>query len=78
MPKYIIDAIIFAFLVLFIDFQIGYVANGLKNGFDLKSVWEGVGALSGAGFMAMIRYIVDSFRNSKDGQMPYDKEEGRD
>lgn len=73
MPKYILDAIIIAFLVLFIDFQIGYIANGLKNGFDLKAVWEGVTVLSGAGFMAIVRYIIDSFRNSKDGQMPYDK-----
>ena len=73
MPKYILDAIIIAFLILFIDFQIGYIANGLKNGFDLKAVWEGVAVLSGAGFMAIVRYIIDSFRNSKEGQMPYDK-----
>ena len=73
MPKHIIDAIICAFLILFIDFQIGYIANGLKSGFDLKAVWEGVTVLSGAGFMAIVRYIVDSFKNSKEGQMPYDK-----
>ena len=73
MAKYIIEAIIFAFLILFADWNIGYWYNGVKSGaFDLKSCWDGFATLGGAGLMGIIKYITDSFKNSQQGHMPYE------
>lgn len=72
--KYLIDAIIAAFALLFCFWGIGYWWNALgKATFDLKSCWDGVMALGAAGTLAAIKYIMDSLANSDKGKMPYDK-----
>ena len=39
--------------------------------FDLKSCWDGFTALSGAGVLSAIKYVMDSWKNSSDGEKPY-------
>lgn len=73
MQKYTIEALMTAFLLLFIFWAIGYFANaiyGMK--FELQSCWGGVAAIGSAGVLAAIKYIMDSCRNSPNGQLPYD------
>ncbi|WP_050769608.1 hypothetical protein [Thermosinus carboxydivorans] len=74
MQKYIIEALIGAFLLLFLFWAVGYWWNALGNAkFELKSCWDGVAALGAAGTLAAIKYIVDSVANSEQGKNPYEK-----
>jgi hypothetical protein len=57
------------FLLLFIFWSVGYWANALLNTkFDLASCWGGVAALSGAGMLASVKYLADTFGNSVIGE----------
>jgi hypothetical protein len=57
------------FLILFIDWSVGYYANALFNTkFDLQSCWGGVAALGGSGTLAAIKYIYDSKYNSEENK----------
>ena len=70
--KYMIEAITGAFLLLFLFWTIGYFANALLGTkFDIRSCWDGFTTLGGAGILAMVKYIMDSWKNSEDGQKPY-------
>ena len=72
MQMYIIEGLMVAFMALFVFWGIGYFANaiyGMK--FELASCWSGLQALGGAGVLAIIKYVVDSCKNSPDGQSPY-------
>lgn len=72
MQKYILDALMIAFLLLFLFWSIGYFCNaiyGMK--FDLSSCWGGFQAIGGAGFLAAIKYIMDSWKNSPVGESPF-------
>ena len=72
--QYLIEAIIAAFLLLFLFWSIGYWCNALYGmKFELKSCWDGFTTLGGAGVLAMIKYVMDSWKNSNDGDKPYDK-----
>ena len=71
-PNYLIEAIVITFLVLFLSWWVGYICNGLfGTKFDLKSCWDGFTALSGAGVLSAIKYVMDSWKNSNDGEKPY-------
>lgn|SRR5574344_821345 len=71
--KYMIEAITGAFLLLFLFWTIGYFANALLGTkFDIRSCWDGFTTLGGAGVLAMVKYIMDSWKNSGEGEKPYD------
>ena len=71
--KYMIEAITGAFLLLFLFWTIGYFANALLGTkFDIRSCWDGFTTLGGAGVLAMVKYIMDSWKNSSEGEKPYD------
>jgi len=70
--RHMLDIIAGAFLLLFLFWAIGYFANALYGmRFDLKSCWDGFTTLSGAGFLASVKYIMDSCKNSDAGVNPY-------
>ena len=74
--KYLLEGLVGAFLLLFLSWLIGYYANGLLGThFDLASCWGGVGAVSGGGVLAAVKYIADSWGNSERGQMPYERKD---
>ena len=74
--KYLLEGLVGAFLLLFLSWLIGYYANGLLGThFDLASCWGGVGAVSGGGVLAAVKYIADSWSNSEKGQMPYERKD---
>ena len=71
--KYMIEAITGAFLLLFLFWTIGYFANALWGmKFEIRSCWDGFTTLGGAGILAMVKYIMDSWKNSGEGEGPYD------
>ena len=71
--KYMIEAITGAFLLLFLFWTIGYFSNALLGTkFDIRSCWDGFTTLGGAGVLAMVKYIMDSWKNSGEGEKPYD------
>ena len=60
--KYMIEAITGAFLLLYLFWTIGYFANALYGmKFDIRSCWDGFTTLGGAGVLAMVKYIMDSW-----------------
>lgn len=62
------------FLMLFGFWSVGYFANSLYGyHFDLQSCWTGFTAISGAGFLATVKYCTDSWKNSPPGKMPGEK-----
>ena len=74
--KYLLEGLVGAFLLLFLSWLAGYYANGLLGThFDLASCWGGVGAVSGGGVLAAVKYIADSWGNSEKGQMPYERKD---
>ena len=74
--KYLLEGLVGAFLLLFLSWLIGYYANGIfGTHFDLASCWGGVGAVSGGGVLAAVKYIADSWSNSEKGQMPYERKD---
>ena len=73
LQKYMIEAITGAFLLLFLFWTIGYFANALFGmKFEIRSCWDGFTTLGGAGVLAMVKYIMDSWKNSSEGEKPYD------
>lgn len=49
---------------------IGYYANALFGyKFEINSCWQGVSAV-GVGLVGLLKWLIDSVRNSKDGEMP--------
>ena len=73
LQKYMIEAITGAFLLLFLFWTIGYFANALFGmKFEIRSCWDGFTTLGGAGVLAMVKYIMDSWKNSGEGEGPYD------
>jgi len=70
--KYLVEAITGAFLLLFLFWAVGYWCNAIYGTkFDLRSCWDGFTTLGGAGVLAAIKYIADSWKNSSDGDKPY-------
>ena len=62
-----------AFLLLFLFWSIGYFANAIWGmHFEIKSCWDGFTTLGGAGVLAMVKYIMDSWKNSENGSQPYE------
>ena len=77
--QYLIEAIIAAFMLLFLFWAIGYWWNALGGAkFDLKSCWDGFTTLGGAGLLAVLKYIMDSVANSSKGENPYQNNGGNE
>jgi len=75
--RYVIDAVLAALGLLFVNWFIGWWGNAyLKGEFDLHSCWEGVEILGGTGIIALLRFGIDSLANSPRGEHPYQKAEG--
>ena len=69
--KHIIEIFASMFILLFIFWSIGYFCNALFNvHFDLPSCWAGFAALGGSGTMAVLKYFVDSWLNTKREELP--------
>ena len=69
--NHLIEIFACMFLLLFIDWSVGYYANALfDTKFDLNSCWGGFAALGGSGTLAAIKYIYDSIYNSGKGDKP--------
>ena len=72
--KYMIEAITGAFMLLFLFWSVGYFANALYGTkFDIRSCWDGFTTLGGAGVLAIVKYIMDSWKNSNNGVNPYER-----
>lgn len=72
LQKHMLEAIAAAFLLLFIFWAIGYFANALAGAkFDIRSCWDGFTTLGGAGVLAIVKYVMDSWQNSNNGEQPY-------
>lgn len=73
--QHLIEIFASLFFILFVFWSIGYFANALFNcKFDLQSCWAGFQTLAGAGTLAVVKYLADTFGNSKIGEAPYKKE----
>lgn len=73
--RYLIEALCGAFLILFFDWNAGYWWNAVHSGtFDLKSCWDGIAALGGAGVLAILKFVTDSFANSPRDKKPYEED----
>lgn len=71
--RFLIEALIGAFLLLFFCWVVGYFGNALYGTkFDLASCWGGFQALGGAGILAAVKYAADSWPNSDKGKNPYE------
>lgn len=71
MQEYLIEALMAAFLILFILWAVGYVSNAVYGmHFELQSCWGGFQAIGGAGTLAAVKYIMDSWKNSPVGENP--------
>lgn len=71
MQQYLIEALMFAFFALFLLWAIGYVCNAVYGmHFELQSCWGGFQAIGGAGTLAAIKYVMDSWKNSPVGESP--------
>ncbi len=72
LKKYFLEILLLFFVALFIFWSIGYFANAIYGTkFALESCWAGFTALGGAGFLATVKYIMDSRYNSDEGVLPY-------
>ena len=68
---YALELIIIAFMLLGLFWTIGYFANALGGyHFELQSCWGGFTAIGGAGTLAAIKYVMDSWKNSPEGEAP--------
>lgn len=68
---YVLELIIIAFMLLGMFWTIGYFANALWGyHFELQSCWGGFTAVGGAGTLAAIKYVMDSWKNSPEGEAP--------
>ena len=73
--KYILEIIMLMFITLFVVWLTTYIANGYFGyRFELNSCWNGFGAIGGAGFLAAVRYCMDSWHNSPKGMAPVEHE----
>lgn len=68
---YVLELIITAFMLLGLFWTIGYFANALYGyHFELQSCWGGFTAIGGAGTLAAVKYVMDSWKNSPEGEAP--------
>lgn len=69
--RYLLEIIVLMFITLFSFWAIAFFANGLYGyKFDLQSCWGGFSAIGGAGVLAAVKYCMDSWKNSPEGQEP--------
>lgn len=74
MREYLIEALMCSFLILFLLWGVGYICNAVYGmHFELQSCWGGFQAVGGASTLAAIKYIMDSWKNSPDGEAPVKK-----
>ena len=69
--RYILELIILAFIFMGMCWAIGYFCNALYGmKFELQSCWGGFTAIGGAGVLASVKYCMDSWKNSPEGEAP--------
>ena len=68
---YVLEMIIVGFMLLGLFWAIGYFMNALYGyHFELQSCWGGFSAVGGAGTLAAVKYIMDSWKNTPEGEAP--------
>lgn len=66
-----LELLILALLAVLLLWAIGYLSNGLfGTKFELQSCWAGLSTVGSAGFLAAVKYLIDSTKNSEQGQKP--------
>jgi hypothetical protein len=69
--NYTLEIILLSFIGLGFCWGIGYFANALYGyKFELASCWAGFSAIGGAGVLAAIKYCMDSWKNTPQGEIP--------
>ena len=69
--NYTLEIILMSFIGLGFCRGIGYFCNALLGmKFELASCWAGFSAIGGAGVLASIKYCMDSWKNTPEGQAP--------
>lgn len=64
-----LQLIILALLLVFVLWAVGYISNGLfGTKFELQSCWQGLSTVGSAGFLAALKYLIDSWLNSPKGE----------
>lgn len=69
--NYTLEIILIAFISLGFCWSVGYFCNaiyGMK--FELASCWAGFSAIGGAGVLAAVKYCMDSWKNTPEGEAP--------
>ena len=65
---------LFSGMCVLISWGVGYYANALYGyHFEIASCWQGVSAI-GVGLVGLLKWLVDSYKNSLEGRMPGEKE----
>ena len=68
---YWIGVIMCMIFCVFLLWAFGYLANGLYGySFELQSCWTGLSTVGSAGFLAAIKYLIDSTFNTARGTGP--------
>ena len=63
---------------VFLLWALGYIANGFYGyHFELQSCWAGLSTVGSAGFLAAIKYLIDSTFNTARGTGP-DNQQNKD
>ena len=63
--------VVLAILSIFIDWKVGYYSNAMYGTkFDISSCWAGLTTIGSAGFLAGVKYLVDSWLNSNTNEVP--------
>lgn len=71
-----LELLIIALLAVLVLWAVGYISNGLfGTHFELQSCWAGLSTVGSAGFLAAVKYLIDSTKNSQPGEMPNRKGE---
>jgi hypothetical protein len=71
--KHWLEIIMLGLLFIMLSWAIGYYANGLLGyHFELQSCWAGLSTIGSAGFLAAVKYFVDSWLNTERGEKPND------
>ena len=66
---YMIQLFLLLIFFVFFSWSIGYYSNALfGTHFELQSCWAGLATVGSAGFIGMLKYLIDSWLNSEQGK----------
>lgn len=66
-----LELLMLELLIVLALWAVGYISNGLfGTHFELQSCWAGLSTVGSAGFLAAVKYLIDSTKNSQPGERP--------